>query len=139
MSDDELKSRLMGPAVGMIVVGIIDLLLHLFNLLYYGMAGTAGIAIFMEQQKPESSILMAVGAFGLCLALFGILTGGFLIYAGIKTTQLKSHRVAMIGCIVLMLPMVNCCIIGLPFGVWGLMVLNDLQVREAFDRREMGW
>ena len=38
------------------------------------------------------------------------------------------------GAIVAMLPRTPCCIIGLPIGIWAVIVLIDNEVKAAFDR-----
>jgi hypothetical protein len=43
---------------------------------------------------------------------------------------------AVIACITVMIPNCECCfLLGIPFGVWGLIVLYQPNVRRAFDYR----
>jgi hypothetical protein len=46
--------------------------------------------------------------------------------------QLKNYGLAMTGSIIAMLPCSVCCLLGLPFGIWSLVVLNNPEVKEAF-------
>jgi predicted Zn finger-like uncharacterized protein len=57
----------------------------------------------------------------------------FIMWAGaIKMKRLQSFGLAMTACILAMIPC-NCCfILGIPFGIWGLVILNKPAVKEAF-------
>jgi predicted Zn finger-like uncharacterized protein len=57
----------------------------------------------------------------------------FIVWAGaIKMKRLQGFGLAMTACILAMMPC-NCCfVLGLGFGIWGLVVLNNPAVREAF-------
>jgi hypothetical protein len=46
--------------------------------------------------------------------------------------RLESHGIATAAAIVAMIPCTGCCIVGIPFGIWALSVLNDSYVRAAF-------
>ena len=58
---------------------------------------------------------------------------GVLILAGsIQMLRRRGYELAMTGSVLAMLPCSPSCILGLPFGIWSLVVLNNPQVREAF-------
>ena len=46
---------------------------------------------------------------------------------------LKSYPLALTGSIVAMLPCSCCCVIGLPIGVWAVIVLLKPAVKLAFE------
>jgi len=67
------------------------------------------------------------------MSLVGLGVAGFLVWAGLKMMRLESYALAITGCILALIPCVSpCCLIGLPFGIWGLVVLNDQTVKPAF-------
>jgi hypothetical protein len=43
----------------------------------------------------------------------------------------RGRLLAMIGAIASVLPCNPCCFVGLPFGIWALMVLNQPEVKDA--------
>ena len=53
-------------------------------------------------------------------------------YAGIMMMNLRSYSSVMIGVIFAMLPCNAGCLLGLPFGIWALVVLNRPEVKRAF-------
>jgi hypothetical protein len=55
------------------------------------------------------------------------------IYGAIKMKNLQSFGLAMTSCILGVIPIVSCCcVVGIPFGIWGLLTLNKPEVRNAF-------
>jgi hypothetical protein len=64
--------------------------------------------------------------------LFGLVWGGLVFAGGHRLEHLENYPLAMTGSIVALLPCNVCCLLGLPFGIWALIVLNDPDVRNAF-------
>jgi hypothetical protein len=51
----------------------------------------------------------------------------------LKMKRLESHGLAVTASILAMLPCTSpCCIIGLPLGIWALVVLSKPEVKSAF-------
>jgi hypothetical protein len=66
-------------------------------------------------------------------AILSACFAALILIGGIKMKQLQGYGLAMAGCILAMLPCGNClCCIGLPLGIWGLVVLNRPEVKDAF-------
>ena len=67
-----------------------------------------------------------MGVFGLAMAI--------LVFVGAtKMKNLENYSLAMAAAIVAMIPCISpCCLLGLPFGIWALVVLNDSSVKAAF-------
>ncbi len=68
--------------------------------------------------------------------LFGgvfLVLNGAIAFGALKMMNLQSRGLAMIAC-VLALVNLQCGCLTFPFGVWGLMVLNDERVKAGFDR-----
>ena len=53
---------------------------------------------------------------------------------GTKMKQLQSYGLAVAASIVSILPCNGCCCVGLPIGVWALMILLTADVKLAFSR-----
>jgi hypothetical protein len=55
------------------------------------------------------------------------------IYGALKMQRLESYAWAMTSSIISLIPCVTCCCcLGIPFGVWALIVLNRAEIRAAF-------
>jgi len=59
---------------------------------------------------------------------------GVLVFIGaMKMKNLENYSLAMAAAIVAVIPCISpCCLLGLPFGIWALVVLNDSSVKAAF-------
>jgi len=57
---------------------------------------------------------------------------GFVLFGAIKLLRLQNRGMAMAGAVVAMLPCQCCCVLGLPFGIWALVVLSKPEVKSAF-------
>ena len=56
----------------------------------------------------------------------------------LQMRQLKRFPVAVAGTIVAMAPFVSsCCCLGLPLGIWALIVLFNPDVRAGFSQSEV--
>jgi hypothetical protein len=64
--------------------------------------------------------------------LFFAALNAFVLLGAIKLMRLQSYGLAMAACIVAMLPCQCCCLFGLPFGIWALVVLSKPEVKSAF-------
>ena len=66
--------------------------------------------------------------------LFFAAMNGFVLFGAIKMLRLESRTLVTVACIIAMLPVTIscCCLLGLPFGIWGLVVLNKPDVKSHF-------
>jgi hypothetical protein len=55
-----------------------------------------------------------------------------IIVAGVRMRQLRSRWLAITGAVLAMLPCSAVMLLGIPVGVWSLIVMADPTVREAF-------
>lgn len=121
MSRATAMDRVRGPAIGMLVAGIVSLVLQLVVI-------GAVIVTAISQQGPTEVIF-----FQILGQSFGMAASLLMIAGAVKMKNLSSYPLAMAGTIVAMLPCGSCCVISLPFGIWGLIVLLDNQVKSCFE------
>ena len=58
----------------------------------------------------------------------------FVFYGALQMRQGRNYGLCMAACIAACIPCFSpCCLVGIPFGVWGLVVLNRADVREGFE------
>lgn len=120
-------TRVSAPAVGLIATGAVGIALTLLWMLLIGIFGVAILADpDARQALPGVGIWMAYGV--LNLALSALVT-----YAGWQMRQLRGWTLSMAGAIVAMLPCSGCCLLGLPIGIWAVVVLIDQEVKRAFE------
>ena len=117
-----IRRRVRRPALALIATGAATTLLGLMFLpaiLFPEMIG---------QQAPvdTTEVVMSLILMAMTLSL-GIVT----LYGGLKMFEVESYRLAMASAIAAMIPC-YCCFLGLPAGIWAIVVLRDPAVRQAF-------
>jgi predicted Zn finger-like uncharacterized protein len=122
------RSQVNAPASALQVVGILACALSLLSLALHVVLAVAGLP--NDPRPDEERIANMVG--GVVGALFGLAWAGLILYGAHKMKTLENYGLAMAASIVAMLPCNGCCILGLPFGIWALVVLNRPDVRDAF-------
>jgi len=118
-----------GPAIGLIVVAILGFVAQAFSLIWR--LGFSAMAAAQPSQ-PEWMAMFS-GTVSIVAAILGILSGVLILFGGIKMRKLESYGLAMTASIVAMIPCVSpCCLIGLPIGIWSLVMLSKPEVKGAF-------
>ena len=144
----DAKAKLQIPAILMIVTGVLGLLIAAYYLLNGFVVMNTDIDAQLEMQRqlnpqfeegierlgmtPESYFAMIVN---FCFVGSGIsaLTSLLCIFGGIKMRAAKSYGLVMIAAISCLLPCLQpCCVLGLPTGIWSLIVLMNADVKRLF-------
>ncbi len=126
-------SRVAGPATALSVVMAIGIALAIIGTaLNLFMVGFGGFGPDMRGPQDPFPFALSGGinaAMGALQTIIGILV---IVGAG-KMRRLESYGFAMAAAVLAMIPYLSpCCCLGLPFGIWAIVVLSDGQVRAAF-------
>jgi hypothetical protein len=125
------SQQVSGPAIGLLVTGIIGAIFSVTTLIALSI-GT-GLSTLWEYDFTEKYVDLYEGAAGIGSSFVGILVAAFIIYAALKMRDLTQYGMAMAASILAMIPCISpCCIIGLPIGIWCLVVLTRPEVKAAF-------
>jgi len=119
--------RVSAPAIGLLAAGGLNAAL---TLLWTLLLGIFGVAILGDSDAREA--LPGVGVW-MVINVFNLALSGLMIYAGLQMRKLQSWTLCLAGAIAAMLPCAPCCILGLPMGIWALIVLIDNEVKQAFN------
>lgn len=125
--------RVQGPAIGLIVTGAIGILFGLWNLLST-MVGFGMPWAEMGDLGPGAEyVRWMTGGVGAMFAVVSLLISGFVIWAALQMKELKKWNLAVVASILAMIPCIGpCCVIGIPIGIWALIVLMKPEVKNAF-------
>jgi hypothetical protein len=122
-----MESKVKGPALGLIILGGIGVVLGLWGLIFGG-----GAPEDVDPQLREFA--ESIEKFSRGLGVLNILASAFLVWSGLQMKALEGWGVSLAGCILVMTPLAGCtCVIGLPIGIWGLIVLFNAEVKAAFE------
>jgi hypothetical protein len=123
-----------GPAIALMVMAGIGILLQLVSLVARMLgAGMSMMSVPGGSDGSEQLAAMMSGTLGVVAGILGILVGAFIIFAAMKMRALQSWPMALAASVVAMLPCLSpCCCLGLPIGIWSLVVLLDNNVKASF-------
>ena len=123
--------QISGPSIGMIITGIVGGLFSLFALIALGIGLSLG-SLWGGRDIGWYEDFYG-GAIGMGSSFLGLLVAIFIIYAALKMKDLKQWNLSVVASVLAMIPCISpCCIIGLPIGIWSLVVLMRPDVKAAF-------
>jgi phage FluMu protein Com len=126
-------ARLQGPAIGMIVAAVLGAAMWIFNMAANWVVGPEAAALPPAQNEAERVGQMVgywIGSTG--LPIFSTVLMLVILFGAWKMMRAESYGWAMTASILSLFPCTGCCVLGLPFGIWALVVLNDASVRACF-------
>jgi hypothetical protein len=136
------QQRVSGPAIALLVTAILGIIAQLGNLIRVLLSAGAiqaqaqVIAQQQGQQLPAQQMQMLqylTGTTAIVATIVGSVVGIVIIVGALKMRNLQSYGLAMTSSILAMIPCVSpCCLLGLPFGIWALVVLSKPEVKAAF-------
>lgn len=141
-----MQNKVLGPAIGLIVLGV----LGIFLVIPEFMIGFADPAMFDELDLPvdeeildqlKQALRMRIENTSVTWNVVLIVLDIFIVVAGVQMLSLKSWTMAVVANILLMITCLFqccCCPLGLPIGIWGLIVLFDSNVKQAFEGKAAG-
>ncbi len=125
------SDQVSGPSVGLLITGILAAITSFIGLIASvfetGLESIRGHEYFGDYEN------VIEGAAGVAALFVGLLVAAFIIYASLKMKDLAQWSLCVAASILAMIPCTNpCCIVGLPIGIWCLVILTRPEVKAAF-------
>jgi serine/threonine protein kinase len=117
-----IKRQLEAPALWLLVIGLLTVL--------WSPAVIAGTIASLIEERPFK--LPPPHLTFLVFSLLNLPVGVLIILGSRKMMSLELFGMALLGCIVVMLPISPIAVLGIPIGIWALMILLQPRVRAAF-------
>lgn len=135
-SPDELvanaKRECAASGVGMIIIACWGFVFGLLGIALY--AAIIGGAFPVGGGPAGGGMPEWQMYFNMAVCVLQLFTSGFLLYGGLQMRQAKQYGLCMVALIISMVPYFSpCCILGLIFGIMGLVKLSDTRVKRGFD------
>jgi hypothetical protein len=131
-------SKVAGPAIALMVVAGINILLGIYYLVV-GFLGPQQMAPPPNiQGDPQAAEMFEMiqnmsGTTSIIVGLVGLLVAIVILMGAMKMKNLQSYGLAMTSSILAMIPCLSlCCLLGLPIGIWSIVVLNNAEVKSSF-------
>ncbi len=135
VSTGQAAQMVAGPAIGLIVTAALgavgQLVSMLFNILGTGLVMASPSA---QGQPPMPAWMhLMSGGVGVVFSILGIIMSVIILMGALKMKKLEAYNFAMTATIIAMVPCISpCCFVGLPVGIWALVVLLKPEVKAAF-------
>jgi hypothetical protein len=131
-----------GPAKGLLVTAItgffvvaIEFVTNVASILHpQAMVPPPGLDP-MQQQWFDALQGFAgfIGVAGIVQCVIGAIVGVVVLLGASKMQRLESYGLVYAACLLALVPCVSpCCCLGLPLGIWALVVLNKPEVKSYF-------
>ena len=128
--ENETAQKIKIPAIGLIVVGILNILCGLYFLFSAIMVSYVGINYknFTEDDK----FVFNIGLYGIMiLGILSLLVAPVIIYGALKMMRGEKSGTAKIAAVAAMIPVTSFSfLIGVPFGIWALMLMSKIRPAE---------
>lgn len=127
--------KILLPAIFLIVLGVVGAVLSTLSTF---------AAIYLEPPPAAPNVSEEMrafreGAFGTLAAVtqgIFILVNLTIITGGLMMAQCRNWVFALVACILAIINFGSfCCVLGLPVGIWGIVVLSMDDVKKTFDSR----
>ena len=129
-------SKVKPPAIALIVLAVLYILFLIVDLVGRVFNLASGEVPNFGNQDLDPQALYIGAVIGGVVAVAFIILQVVVIIGSLKMISLSSYRMAMTASVLSVIPCVSgCCIIGIPFGIWALVVLKDPVVKAAFRSR----
>jgi hypothetical protein len=129
------KSAVLIPAIVLLVLAS----LSIFNDLVSGVIIVIDVVRIAQlnsgrEQMPLDAIVMLTFFVAACVLYF--LSHVLVFYGAIQMLRFRSPGIARAAAIVAVIPICSpLYVLGIPFGIWALIVLSKPEVQAAFERR----
>lgn len=128
----DARQMVQGPAIGLIVTAALGFLGCAVGIIL-NLTGVTMGAMQQQSQDMPNWVNMMSGGFGIVQSILGIVLSVVILMGALKMKRLENYTFSIIATVIAMVPCISpCCIVGLPIGIWALVILNKPEVKGAF-------
>ena len=130
---NDVRSRLQLPAIGLIIVGVLNALSGLVLILGRLVSVVKGRDPVITDEDRRLGYTVATIFFPI-VSLISIVASPIIIFGGVQMLGARRYSIALWAAILALIPLTSvCCIPGIPIGIWALIVLRHPEVRAGFE------
>ncbi len=135
------KDQLNAPSMMLMVVAIVSVLFALFSLITSAlgldeqmMKSIQEMAKLPPGAMDENAKSGAMVAVGYAMNFLQLVACGVAIFGAMKMRALQMWPLALTANILMIVPCFSgcCCLIGLPVGIWGIVMLTKPEIKAQF-------
>lgn len=134
MGREAALERVKWPAIALMVLAPPSILFYLFDLVMR-VINWNNFAMLGPNPAPGAKEGFVGGQIAcIIVEAIAILLQLLVIWGALQMLRLKNRKSAMIANIISVIPCFTaCCLLGIPFGIWGIVTLNDPTVSKHFE------
>ena len=143
--DSRLRAQqdMTGPAVGLMITAGLGILFEIWGI-FMDLSGAQAARmnelysrLYGQNAEMVRAVQMFAGTTGAIVRGVGILICVFILYGALKMRRLENYGLSIAVSILAMIPCLSpclspCCVIGLPIGIWALVMLNKPDIKMHF-------
>lgn len=125
MTNENLQ-KLKIPAIGLIVVGVLNILIGLYFLLSGIIVAYSGV-VYKNFNTEQEKFAFQIGFYGvIILGILTLIVAPVIILGALKMMRGETNGTAKLSPILAMIPVVSFpgCIFGIPLGIWALISMK---------------
>ncbi|GMU59898.1 MAG: hypothetical protein AMXMBFR34_16610 [Myxococcaceae bacterium] len=125
------------PGILLIVTGALGLLFALWGLVSGGVNAEQMAQLNQAMSDPNfppalKGVVQNMSSIGRVGSIISLLVYGLVLFGGVQARNLKMYPLAIAASFAAMLPCQCACCIGIPVGIYALVVLFKPEVKSAF-------
>jgi len=131
LTREEALDKVRPPAIALIVFASLGIALAILGILINMLGLSLGATESVADEEAWTAI--ASGSVGLVQGAVALAMGVLIVACALKMMKLEAWNAALAAAIVAIVPCLSpCCLLGLPVGIWALVILADPEVKAHF-------
>jgi len=130
-----MEKKVQAPAIALIVLGVLAALASIYG--FFSPTDPDQVRQGLEQAGLDQGTIDTIADLsskaGIAWNVVALALSVLVIFGGLRMKQLRSWGLAAASSVIVMFPCTCCCVIGIPIGIWSLIVLFDKDVKAAFN------
>lgn len=132
-SPHEAKSAVAGPAIALMVISAVAVVLGVLGLMGDAFLLLSGAVEQLEEMNDSSVSKYTTITVRIIWGAALVLASAYVFYGALQMKQLTNYTAARTAAMISVVPCLGpCCFLGIPFGIWALVVLSKPEMRDAF-------
>ena len=129
--DEAARSSAYGPALALMITSGIALATFSCFLLFNLARGAGAIGNPNAGGRGGDPAIFEAGV-GAMVCIWGLIWNSVIFTAALQMSKMKSWGYALAGSILAVIPCNHCFCITIAFGIWAIVVLSNVEVKESF-------
>lgn len=119
------------PATGLLAVATICIAFAVLSIAMDIFLLASGLVEIVREKTGNNEVMYAVFRMSWAATLLGC--SAFIIYGALQMRRLKGYTLSFSAALLAAIPCLGpCCLLGIPFGVWAIVILRRPDVRSTF-------